>query len=61
MPTIYDFTLPRILLKQRAPKIDNVKTQFVPNLMIFCQCFDRFLYVLPNQPKKITKQLPTII
>ena len=43
MPTIYDFTLPRILLKQRAPKIDNVPDTICPKfndlLSMFWQIF----------------------
>ena len=43
MPTIYDFTLPRILLKQRAPKIDNVPDTICPKfndlLLMFWQIF----------------------
>ena len=43
MPTIYDFTLPRILLKQRAPKIDIVPDTICPKfndlLSMFWQIF----------------------
>ena len=43
MPTIYDFTLPRILLKQRAPKIDTVPDKICPKfndlLSMFWQIF----------------------
>ena len=30
MPTIYNFTLPRIILKQRAPKIDIISETICP-------------------------------
>ena len=43
MPTIYNFTLPRIILKQRAPKIDIVPDTICPKfndlLLMFSQIF----------------------
>ena len=43
MPTIYNFTLPRIILKQRAPKIDIVPDTICPKfndlLLMFWQIF----------------------
>ena len=43
MPTIYNFTLPRIILNQRAPKIDIVPDTICPKfndlLLIFWQIF----------------------
>ena len=31
------------------------QTKFVSKFTNFCQCFDRFFYILPNRPKTITK------
>ena len=51
MPTIYNFTLPRIILKQRAPKIDIVPDTICPKFNDLLSMFWQ-IFVCSAQPAK---------
>ena len=55
-PTICDLTVSKKWFSSKELlKLFFFEVRFVSRLTNLCQCFDSYFYILPNQPKTITK------